>query len=413
MKERLSILWLKTGPLHPLDTGGKIRSYNMLVELRKRHRITYISLAPKPADSRALDLASEYSDEQIWIPWSETPKRSPKFFIQLFKNFFFSRRAYVIDKYDSPEMANQIRELDESGKFDLIICDFLTPAVNLFSSRSRLKTPSLLFQHNVESLIWKRLYENATGFLRRNYFHGQWKRMESFERESCNKVDSVAGVSEDDCQLMRSELGLTNVIGSVPTGVNLSYFCPSATRRRPHSLVFLGSMDWMPNMDAADYFVEKIFPTIKERYADSIFTILGRNPPQRIKDFAKPETGIFVTGTVADVRPHLAEAEILIVPLRIGGGTRIKIYEGMATGTPIVSSTIGAEGLPVTHRENIFLADSPEDFATAICEMFEQPALRQTIGENGRALVERHFSWESATKIFEQYCLRTAARSVK
>jgi len=190
-----------------------------------------------------------------------------------------------------------------------------------------------------------------------------------------------------------------NVLGSVPTGVDFSFFCPSTAPRKPHSLVFLGSMDWMPNIDACCHFVENIFPAIKKTFPNATLTILGRNPTQRIKDLQKIETGIFITGTVTDIRPHLAEAEVMIVPLRIGGGTRIKIYEGMATGIPIVSSTIGAEGLPVTDGENIFLADSPEDFARAIFKLFEKAALRQKMGANGRALVQRHFSWESLRAI--------------
>jgi glycosyltransferase involved in cell wall biosynthesis len=110
------------------------------------------------------------------------------------------------------------------------------------------------------------------------------------------------------------------------------------------------------------------------------------------------------------VRPYLADAEVLIVPLRIGGGTRIKIYEGMATGIPIVSTAIGAEGLPVTDRENILLADSPEQYANAICELFENQNLRKKIGENGRTLVQRNFSWEFVTKTFERYCFETCAK---
>jgi glycosyltransferase involved in cell wall biosynthesis len=149
---------------------------------------------------------------------------------------------------------------------------------------------------------------------------------------------------------------------------------------------------------------------VKKKFPDAIFKIVGRNPTQRVKNLEKVAAGISVTGTVADVRPYLAEAEVMIVPLRVGGGTRIKIYEGMATGIPIISSAIGAEGLPVTQRENILLADSPEEFAQSICELFEQALLRKTIGENGRSLVQRHFSWESATKIFEQYCFDACAR---
>jgi glycosyltransferase involved in cell wall biosynthesis len=374
--------------------------------LRKRHEITFLALSQPDVDEAAKSVAEEYSKKQIWLPWKDTPKQSVGFIFKLAYNHFFSDQPYVIQKYFSQPMAAKIQELASSGQFDLIVCDFLTPSVNLLLSQQKLTTPILLFQHNVESLIWKRLFENAKGILKRIYFQNQWKRMEKFERETCKRCEAVLGVSDDDCRILRSQFGLTNVLGSVPTGVDLSYFCPTTDVRKMHSLVFLGSMDWMPNIDAVLYFAETIFPVVKKRFPEATFRIVGRNPTQAVKDLEK-QNGILVTGSVADVRPHLAESEVMIVPLRIGGGTRIKIYEGMATGIPIISSTIGAEGLPVTHRENILLADSPVDFAQSIMELWEEAELRNRIGTAGRVLVERHFGWEPVTKIFERYCFST------
>ncbi len=407
MSQRLNILWLKTGPLHPLDTGGKIRTYNMLRELKKKHEITFLALCSPDTNKTAQSDAGEFSHRQIWIPWKETPKRSLRFFLNLAGNLFASG-PYVIQKYFSRAMSGKIRELDASGQFDLIVCDFLTPAVNLFARNHKNKTPTLLFQHNVESLIWKRLFENGGGFLKRAYFKIQWKRMEKFERETCARCNAVVGVSEDDCKILQAQFNLKNILGAVPTGVDLSFFSPPIHPRKSCSLVFLGSMDWMPNIDAICYFAETIFPKIKKEFPASTLRVVGRNPVPRVKNLEKAHTGISVTGTVADVRPYLAEAEVMIVPLRVGGGTRIKIYEGMATGIPIVSSTIGAEGLPVAHGENIFLADSPEDFAQQICQLFANPRLGKSVGHNGRTLVQRQFGWESVTKVFERYCLEVS-----
>lgn len=410
MKPRLRILWLKSGPLHPLDTGGKIRTYNMMRELKKKHDITFLALCLPGANETTKTAAEEFSHHQIWIPWKEARKRSAGFFFELGGNFLFSQEPYVIQKYLSWGMADKIRELDSSNQFDLIICDFLTPAINLFARNHVPKTPTLLFQHNVESLIWKRLFENATGILKRVYLKGQWKRMEMFERKTCKLCNVVIGVSEDDCHILKTQFGLNNVLGSVPTGVDCFFFQPSAKAVKPHSLVFLGSMDWMPNVDAVLYFAGNIFPAIKERFTDATFTIVGRNPTQQVKDLERSHNGISVTGTVADVRPHLSEAEIMVLPLRVGGGTRIKIFEGMAMNVPIVSTTIGAEGLPVADRQNILLADSSEDFVRSIFELFEKIDLRKQIGTSGRALVERHFGWESVTNVFERYCFEARSR---
>ncbi len=400
-KKPLRILWLKTGPLHPLDTGGKIRTYNMLRQLKSGNEVHYLSLCPEGTDEKVLKSASEYSQKQFWIPWKETPKKSPKFFIELGSNFL-SKLPYVIQKYESKAMTDRIRELDQFGSYDLIICDFLTPSINLFP-QGKTKTPVLLFQHNVESIIWKRLFEKATG-LKKTYFKGQWQRMLAYEKAACEKCDGVVAVSEEDATLFRKELGMKNVLGAVPTGVDVKFFSAVKAERKPKSLVFLGSMDWMPNIDAVEYFTNEIYPQVKRDFPHVKFTIVGRNPPEKVRALAAKDSSIQVTGTVNDVRPFVAESEVMIVPLRVGGGTRIKIFEAMANGIPVVSTAIGAEGLPVTHGKHILLADSPSDFAKCIGELFKSKEEREKIGQNGLALVSEHFGWGAVNELFENYC---------
>ncbi len=402
MSRSLRILWLKTGPLHPLDTGGKLRTYHMLRELSRTHDVTYLSLCPKDVPAEAQEKAGEYSQKQIWIPWRETPKRSPAFFTELATNLAFSRLPYVITKYRSEGMAQAIQS-EDAGKHDLIVCDFLTPAVNLFAGNRIPRTPTLLFQHNVESLIWRRMHENAKGPAR-CYLKGQWQRMLRFEREACGQCRGVVTVSDADAQLLRERLGLSNVLGSVPTGVDTDYFAAASGTKKPASLMFLGSMDWMPNIDGALWFAEKIWPRIKEKVPGVSWTIVGRKPTPAIQALAASDPAIRVTGTVEDVRPYLAEAELMIVPLRVGGGTRIKIYEGMAAGVPVISTTIGAEGLCIRDGENIVLADDPEAFARMTIELLSQKERREGIGHSGQTLVRDHFSWRSVAGVFSEYC---------
>ena len=399
----MEILWLKTGPLHPLDTGGKIRTFNMLRALKRQHKVTYLSLCPPDISEDVRKAATEYCHRAAWIPWREARKGSPTFFSQLASNQLASKLPFVIRKYRSAKMAMAIHELDKLGTLDLIICDFLTPSVNLIWPGRALKTPTLLFQHNVESLIWKRMHDNATG-LKRAYLRGQWQRMRKFEFESSARFDGVVAVSEEDAAIMRKDYALRNILGAVPTGVDCEFFAESKWPRQEHSLVFLGSMDWMPNIDAVEFFTGEIWPAVKKKFPHATFTIVGRNPPAKVKELEKRIPGVRVTGTVDDVRPFLAAAAAMIVPLRVGGGTRIKIFEGMATGIPVISTRIGAEGLPVTHGENILLADTPAEFAAQIAAVFEKPAAAAGIGASGRTLVREKFGWESVNRIFEGYC---------
>lgn len=407
----LRILWLKTGPLHPIDSGGKIRTYQLLKELKKRHRVTYLSLCPDSVPESVKTDAAEYSHEQIWVPWSEPAKSGASLALQLGKNFLGSL-PFVIEKYQSAAMTKAIREAEKSGKFDVTLCDFLTPSINMEWQDRAARPRALVFQHNVECMIWKRTAEKAGNALKKAYFANQWRRMIAYEKKACSRFDGVLTVSEEDVRLMRQELGLTNVIGAVPTGVDTLFFTPPATDSRvPLSLVFLGSMDWMPNIDGAQYFMAEIFPALKARYPGITVKFVGRTPVPSIRELAAKHPEVTVTGTVDDVRPHLASGQVMIVPLRVGGGTRIKIFEAMATGIPTVSTTIGAEGLPVEHDRHLLLADTPQDFVDAVGKLFDDAALRARLADAALDLVTTRYSWSSVITEFERMLDATPSES--
>jgi glycosyltransferase involved in cell wall biosynthesis len=201
---------------------------------------------------------------------------------------------------------------------------------------------------------------------------------------------------------MRKEYGLKNVLGSVPTGVDIEYFKPDGRAPEQGLILFLGSMDWMPNIDAVQYFVGSIFPIIKEKYPSAKLAIVGRNPIKSVKELSDDDKSIVVTGTVDDVRPYLRKASVMVVPLRAGGGIRIKIFEAMASGVPVVSTSVGAEGLDVENNKNILIGDSPEDFADKTLRILNNEL--PEISSNARRLVEENFSWEKVTDLFEKYC---------
>jgi polysaccharide biosynthesis protein PslH len=411
MSDSLRILWLQLGPLHPLDTGGKLRTYNMLRELSRMHWITYLSLWPSDANSQAKTAAAEYAQDRVWIPWSSTPRGSLRFLWKVGANFF-SPLPFSPHKYRSVEMAKAIRRQDADRRHDLIICDFVMPAVNLFlGSSQRPISPSLLFEHNVEFQIWQRLAENPAYPLWHWYFREQWRKMRIFEGSTAARFDSVVCVSQEDCALLRKEFNLNNVAGSVPTGVNLDYFARVVQPPIPYTIAFLGSMDWMPNVDAVTWFVRDILPIIKKRVPRVRFLIIGRNPTSQVLAMATEGSDVEVTGTVPDVRPFLTQAEAMVVPLRIGGGTRIKIFEAMAAGIPVVSTKIGAEGLEITSGEDILLADDPADFADKTCSLLEKPELRNKMGQAGRNLVKTKFGWAAVTKVFAEHCYKTVRQA--
>jgi glycosyltransferase involved in cell wall biosynthesis len=300
-------------------------------------------------------------------------------------------------------MRHATAEVARRSKADVIVCDFLAPAVNV-PARASLPCPTVLFQHNVEATIWERHARVASNPLAKLYFAEQWRRMRAFERAQCRRFDHVVAVSSRDMEVFRSEYGVRNV-SEIPTGVDTEYFRPKGgVRPQRYDLVFTGSMDWLPNEDAIVFFTEAILPGIREAVPDVTLTVVGRNPSPRILALARNDPAVRVTRSVPDVRPFIERAAAFIVPLRIGGGTRLKIYEAMAMEKAVVSTSIGAEGLPVHDGEDILLADTPETFASSVTQLLTDARRADEIGERAAAVVRGEFGWDRVAERFAAIC---------
>lgn len=401
----MRILWLKTELLHPIDKGGRIRTYGMLRELRKRHRVTYLTLDDGGAAPDAIARAQEYCHELVRVPFDPVRKSSARFYLALLANLG-ARLPYFLARYRSAAMRAAIDTRLNDRAIDVLVCDFLNPAVNL---PARVGCGSVLFEHNVEALIWRRHYEVARGPLRRAYMREQWRKARRAERALCRRFDAVVAVSADDREMLRNEYGLSDV-SDVPTGVDTEYFAPAdRAQREPHHIVFTGSMDWLPNVDAMRFFLQDVLPSLRARLPDTTLTIVGRDPVPEIVQLAKAQPGVEVTGRVPDVRPYMESASAFIVPIRVGSGTRLKIYEAMAMERPVVSTTIGCEGLPVLDGQQLLVADTGEAFADALYRVLTQPELAAQLAARAAEFVRSRFSWASVTRPFEAVCERVAA----
>ena len=403
----MRILWLKTELLHPVDKGGKIRTYHMLKELKRDHHLTYLTLDDGAAGQDSAERAQEYCHELICIPYQQRQKFTASFYAELGANLF-SPLPYAIAKYRSPEMRRKIAELTSDNVFDVVVCDFLAPAVNVPRT---LSCPSLLFQHNVEAIIWKRYYQVQNNPIKKAYLYSQWRKMRAFEIVSCRRFDQIVAVSREDRELMQCEYGL-GTIDDVPTGVDTEFFRPRRTEtREPHNLVFTGSMDWLPNEDAIRYFTEKILPLIKQQVPDVTLTVVGRNPYPALLELSQRDPSIIVTGRVEDVRPYMERAGAYVVPLRIGGGTRLKIFEAMAMEKAIISTTVGVEGLPVRDGIDLLLADEPQAFADAVLKLLSDVTFAVELGNRAAGTVRKQFGWDGVAENFSRICERAVQRA--
>lgn len=374
----------------------------MLKELKRDHHITYLTLDDGSSDREARERAQEYCHELICVPHRQREKFSKGFYGELLLNLA-SRFPYAIKKYESAAMRGQIVERTNERSIDVVICDFLAPAINVPRS---LSCPSILFQHNVEAMIWKRHFEVQSNPAKKTYLRAQWRKMRRFEKEMCRSFDAVIAVSVEDRDQMREEYGLDAVF-EVPTGVDTQFFTPSGREELdPHNVVFTGSMDWLPNEDAIRFYTDQILPIVRRSIPNTTLTVVGRNPYPSLLELSRRDSSIVVTGRVDDVRPYMERAAAYVVPLRIGGGTRLKIYEAMAMEKPIVSTTVGAEGLPVTDGKELRIADTPETFAASVVHLLTNADAAKKLGQEAGRVVREKFGWSGVAKRFTEICLQ-------
>jgi glycosyltransferase involved in cell wall biosynthesis len=390
----MKVLWVKTGFLHPTTKGGQIRTLEILRHLHQWHEIHYAALAA-PGEEEGPRRAGEYSTKNYAVLHQPADKRSVKFAGEVARGLV-SKIPVAVGRYYSPALERLVGDLIEHERFDRVVCDFLS-AVPHIPDLGR----AVLFQHNMETVLWRRRAEHASDALARAYLKRQADRMYAYERAACRKAGSIIAVSPQDARVMKELFGVDGA-HVIPTGVDVDYFTPRGARAPGAELVFCGSMDWQPNVDGAAYFLKHILPRIRRKRPETTAAIVGRDAPAELQAAAREAGGVLVTGTVEDVRPYLWGAKAAVVPLRIGGGTRLKIYEAMAARAPVVSTRVGAEGLEVNHPENIRLADDPEGFAEQCLLLLESEAERGRLAEAGWRLVSSKFTSERVARRFEE-----------
>jgi glycosyltransferase involved in cell wall biosynthesis len=389
----MKILWVNTNFMHPTTKGGQIRTLEMLRKLHERHEIHYAAIED-PTQPEGPARAHEYCSKVYPFRHSMPDKRSPAFALQVAASLFQSQ-PIGITRFCVPGMGQALEQLAEKEKFDRAVCDFLTPA-SYFPRIER----AVVFQHNVETVMRQRYAQHVSSALGRWYFHLQAQRMFRFEKEICCKAGHVVAVSEQDACTMRQMFGVKRV-SAVPTGVDVDYL-GGPPQPITTDLVFVGSMDWIPNIDGMQWFVSEVLPIIRRTRPGCSLAIVGRMPPPSITAMAEQDPRITVTGTVPDIRPHLWSSAVSIVPLRIGGGTRLKIYESMAARVPVVSTTVGAEGLEIHPPDDIRIGDSAEQFAADCLELLADSDLRARQAAAARDLVASRFSWDQVARCFER-----------
>ena len=396
-RRRLRVFVLDEGLPYPLDSGKRIRTWHLLSRLAPRHDLTLFCF--DEGDPDALRFVEKEGIRVFFAPAAGKTTRV-LLYAQLLANLF-SAYPFTVSKHYSRTFHQQILARINSESPDLVHVEW-TPYARYLSGIPTGKT--VISTHNIEAQIWFRRARRSSTLLEKAFFSLQAVKMRAFEKRRLSRADEVTAVTIEDLQwLKKAGISKTSL---VENGVDTEYFQPTSDSEVQREILFLASLDWYPNQDALRFFLEEIMPRVRTKLPNVQLTIAGRRPPIELVAQIRSLPGASLHSDVPDVRPFLARSSAFVVPLRIGGGSRIKILEALAAGKAVVSTRIGAEGLQLCSGEHLLLADRPDDFADRVIELLTQPELRQRLGANGRRLVSDRYTWNQMADRLEQAWLR-------
>lgn len=367
---------------YPPSFGGAARVYHLTSGLAREHRVSLLCYGSAAERENAAPLAARSIEVQTVPPPPGARWR------RLYQARSLVGRAFYYYYSYSRAMTRALHATLARRRFDVVQIEFSEMAYHPVPPGPI----RILDEHNVEFLLLDRVARQERTPLRRLYGRVNARKFRPDELAACRRMDAVLTTSEKDQSVLRAE-GIDIPLRVIPNGVDVEFFTPERAPVQRPRLVFTGAINYVPNTDAVVHFCRDILPAVRTAVPDVSFAIVGREPPARVRRLAGPS--VLVTGTVPDVRPWMREAAVFVVPLRSGSGTRLKILEALASGCAVVSTSIGCEGLDVTHGEDIVIADTPAEFAEAVVSCLRHPELRARLGERGRALVERQYRWDA------------------
>jgi sugar transferase (PEP-CTERM/EpsH1 system associated) len=372
--------------------GSGTRAFQIARHLATRHAVTIVSYA-RPIDAGVLPLVREVCSDLRTVVRESAGRRDRRRSQVL---SLVSALPYGGRELRSPSLQAALDDLTSRRTFDIVQIESSQMCSAIVVPGC---APVVVDEHNVESELLHRMRQGERSQVRRLYNRLEHLKFRRLEQRLWNEVAGVAVPSEREASTVRSRTSATPV-AVVPNGVDLDYFAPTREGPEPAGLVFTGLLSYRPNLDAALYLVDEILPRIRRRHPDAVLSIVGGGQEAELQRLRRPN--VVVTGWVEDVRPYVTGGAVVVVPLRIGGGTRLKVIEAMAMGKPIVSTSVGCEGLDVVDGEHLLVADDPDRFASEVGRLLDDRELRAALGAAGRALAVREYSWERSVGRLEE-----------
>lgn len=396
----MNILVISAMLPYPVDNGGANRLYNLYRRMARQHTITWVCPVWEGQEKHVWGVEA-FSDRVVPLPRSEQrpfPRRGwTGLLLKVVAHLHWERLFVYCFGYvnapglywlpATPERLETVERVLSEKQYDVVVTEF---EGNAELARAVKGVPCVLATHNVASSIFRRIRSTHPGNWEDRLFSGpELRKIVRYEKRNYAAYQGAVAVSAEDRSVLQQRCpGLPVEI--IENGVDIDYYRPGDLPVDAHSMVYIGNYGYPPNADAMRYFCGEIFPLIRARVPDARMILLGANPPAELANLP----GVELAGFVEDIRPIVQAAGMVVVPLRMGGGTRLKILDGMAMGKAIVSTRVGAEGLDVHPGEDILIADQPADFAARVLDLMEDPDLRRRLGDSGRRLVEGRYDWD-------------------
>jgi len=392
----MKILAVTTKSPYPLVEGRALRTFNLLKQAARHHEIHLLSFVQTPEELEGIETMRKICASVAFEPLYLDGGRA-----NLLRDAALelaSAAPLMAVKYSTATMRRRLRTSLRDGRFDLLHLDMLHLGQYLDEARS---VPVVLVDHNVESVLLERRAQNEKRPLAHAYLRYQVAKLRRFEARSCERADAVVAVSEHDAAQLRA-LAPRAAVRSVPNGVDTDFFCARDVPRYAGNMVFVGGLGWFPNLDAMRYFCDSVLPLVLQQCPDASLTVVGKNPDERAAKSISAHPRVRLTGMIDDIRDTVSAAAVFVVPLRIGGGTRLKILDALSMGKAIVTTSLGCEGLDVAHGEHLLIADEPQAFAREVLRVLATPTLAAELGRRGRELVRKRYEWTVIAEEMEE-----------
>lgn len=405
----MKILFISEQLPYPLDTGGNIRTFHVLKALSSQHRVTLLAASETPIAQPEIEPIRRLGVE---VRVARVARRSALHHARSLMLALSGRLPFLMARHFRTEMCQAIRAAFKgtseghaprahADSYDVVHFSHLDAAIYMPDVPKGVLR--VLDEHNVVTNQVRTTLKHETRHWRRFILRRDLPQLRRFETATCNAMDMTIACSTTDAKALRA-MGANCSLKVMPNGVDLGYFQPRSARPRSSELVFVGTMDYDPCEKAVYYFCSKILPLIRREIGFVRFVVVGRNPSRRLRAMAEDDLDVVLTGRVPDVRPFVQRADVFVVPLLSGSGTRLKILEAMAMGVPIVTTSIGVEGIRAVNGEHLLIVDSPATFARGVVQIMRDPALARKLATNARTVVEREYAWPALSdRLLEEY----------